>query len=329
MKTIMDTRVIYITEVDMQRLRPLIEGMKNSRDDLRALEAELKQARVVTPADVPPDVITMNDDPLRMVKQKKESSIVKGLYAHKAGELDAFFSPGNTGAIVVAASLVLGRVKGIKKPALISPMPNTAGKANIFLDVGASAECEPEDLVKFAIMGRIYSHEMLGVENPRVGLLNIGEEAHKGNSSVKAAYKRLSEINDINFKGNVEGYEIFSTDVDVIVCDGYIGNIALKTSEGVAKAISYLLKKSIKDNISAVLSLPFYSGALNQLKETIDPEVYGGAPLLGVNGNVFIGHGKSGRKAIQCGIQAAAHAVRQDVVGKIHKRLEELHFSDG
>lgn len=274
------------------------------------------------------EVITMEDDPLTIVKQKKGSSIVKGLQAHKNKEIDAFFSPGNTGAIVVAASLVLGRVKGVKKPALITPVPNSIGGSNVFLDVGASAECEADDLVKFAVMGRIYSQEFLGIKDPRVGLLNIGEEAHKGNASVKATYKKLKEIDGINFLGNVEGYEIFSTDVDVIVCDGYIGNIALKTMEGAGKTVTALLKKAIKEDLLAMLTVPFYKGALKSLKRALDPEVYGGVPLVGVNGNVFIGHGKSGRQAIKFGIKAAANSVRFDITGKLRKQVEALNLSE-
>ncbi len=270
------------------------------------------------------EVITMDDDPLAIIKQKKDSSIVKGLHALKKGEIQAFFSPGNTGAIVVAAALILGRVRGIKKPALASVLPNIEGKVNICLDVGASTECEVEDLVKFAVMGKIYAEEMLGKNNPRIGLLNIGEESHKGTSSSRAVFKRLSEI-DINFKGNVEGHQILSDDVDVVICDGYIGNIALKTVEGTATTFSRLLKKSLSNHLGAILTFPFYAGAMRELRKKADPEQYGGAPLLGVNGNVFIGHGKSGRTAIRYGINAAVNSVRHDVLGKLRKRLEELH----
>ncbi len=273
------------------------------------------------------EVITMDDDPLAVIKQKKDSSIVKGLQAHKKGEIQAFFSPGNTGAVVVASALILGRVMGIKKPALIQIMPTMVGKNNILLDVGASAECEAEDLVKFAVMGRIFAEEILRIPNPKVGLLNIGEESHKGTSAAREAFKSLSNAN-VNFKGNVEGYQIFSDEVDVIVCDGYIGNITLKTVEGAANTFTSLLKKAIFKHIPAILTLPFYSGALKELKRAADAEQYGGAPLLGVNGNVLIGHGKSGRTAIKFGIKAAADAVRHDVLGKLNKRLEEMHLND-
>ncbi len=212
------------------------------------------------------EIITMDDDPLTIIKQKKDSSIVKGLYAHKAGEIEAFFSPGNTGAIVVAASLILGRVKGLKKPALAAFVPNIKGNASLFLDVGASAQCETEDLLKFAVMGRIYSQELMEIKDPRVALLNIGEESHKGTSTIKAAYKKLSEMN-VNFIGNIEGTQLLSDDADVIVCDGYIGNIGLKIAEGVNSSISKVLKDSIKKSIPAMLSYVFYRGVIKELKE--------------------------------------------------------------
>ncbi len=271
------------------------------------------------------EVIEMEDDPLKIIKQKKESSIIKGIQYHKDGKIDAFFSPGNTGAIVVASSIMLGRIKGIKKPALASVVPTVMGNSNLLLDVGASAECEADDLLKFAIMGDIYAREVMGIENPKVGLLNIGEEEHKGNKSIKEAYKKFSELKDIDFHGNVEGYEIFTDVVQVIVCDGYIGNIALKVAEGTAKAINSILKQSIKSNLLAVVSLPLYMGALKTLKTKMDPEKYGGAPLLGVNGNIFIGHGKSGREAIKYGILVAARAVEHDVLGKLTNGMKDLN----
>ncbi len=271
------------------------------------------------------DVITMDDDPIKVIKEKKESSIVKGLEAHKRMEIDAFFSPGNTGAIVVASSLIMGRTKGIKKPALGAYMPNNVGNYNLLLDVGASAECEATDLVRFAIMGRIYYREMMGVPSPRVGLLNIGSEAHKGTAIHRKTYQMLSEM-DVNFIGNIEGKDVFSEKVDVIVADGATGNTTLKVAEGVAKTVAKLLKKSIIEDPMAKIAAPLFYTAMKKLKGYIDPESHGGVPLLGVNGNVFIGHGTSGRQAICNGILNAAKAVRHDLLGNIHRRLEELHL---
>lgn len=270
------------------------------------------------------EVITMDDDPLTAIKNKKDSSIVKGLQSHKRMEIDAFFSPGNTGAIVVGSALIMGRAAGIKKPALATFIPNKVGRANLLLDVGASAECDVKDLIRFAVMGRIFFREMMGVINPRVALLNIGSEAHKGTSLLKQTYKKMSEM-DINFIGNIEGNNIFTEKADVIVCDGQQGNISLKVMEGASRTLMSLLKQVIVSNAMAKYSLPLYKNALKDLKKKVDPEIYGGAPLLGVRGNIFIGHGTSGPEAVMNGILKAADAVRKDILGKIHRRLEELN----
>lgn len=269
------------------------------------------------------EVITMDDDPLKIVKVKKDSSIIKGLNAHKNKEIDAFVSPGNTGALVLSSALILGRIKGIKKPALAAPMPNISGSANILLDVGASAECDVSDYIKFAIMGHIYAEEILGKINPKIGLLNIGEEAHKGTSTVKEVYRILSDMH-LNFIGNVEGRDIFSNVADVIVCDGYIGNIALKTAEGASYTITKILKNSIKSNLLATISLPLYYSALKELKKRMDPEKYGGVPLLGINGCVYKAHGNTGRVGIKYAILTAVNGVQHDILGKINNRIKQV-----
>lgn len=274
-----------------------------------------------------PDVITMEDAPTPgILKSKKDSSIIQGLRAHKDGKLDAFFSPGNTGVIVLAASLIMGRVKGVKKPALMAFMPNRESGANILLDVGASRECEVENLIRYGIIGTVYSSQLLGVENPRVGILNIGSESHKGTELMKNTYTRMKDM-DFNFAGNVEGRDLFEDKADVIVCDGTVGNIALKVAEGAGSVIDVMLKKSIKSSLSAILSLPFYKGALKNLKSLMDPERFGGAPLVGVNGNVFIGHGASGRMAFQSAILAAKRAVENGILERINRQLEQYHLS--
>lgn len=272
-----------------------------------------------------PEVITMEDEPLKVVKQKRDSSIIKGLEAHKRMEIDAFFSPGNTGAIVVASALIMGRAGKIKKPALATFVPSKKGQATLLLDVGASAECESMDLVRFAIMGRVYIRERLGIAEPRVALLNIGSEEHKGNQLMRDTYKMLSDMN-VNFIGNIEGGDFFKDKADVVVCDGSLGNTTLKVMEGTSIGIMSILKTSIMNDKMAKYALPLYKRALDDLKRNIDPEQYGGAPLLGVRGNIFIGHGKSGREAIKHGIFAAADAIRKDILGKINRRLEELNL---
>jgi phosphate acyltransferase len=309
-----EIEIVVIGKGDVYR--PLLQDKKYSHFQKEISRISILQAS---------EVITMDDDPIAAIRQKKDFSMVKGLQAHKNGEIQAFFSPGNTGALVLASALQLGRVRGIKKPALVALLPKLDGGSNVFLDVGASAECEVGDLVKFAVMGETYAKCTFGINKPKIGLLNIGEEEHKGNELYKATYKRLSEMN-INFVGNIEGKHLFSEKADVIVCDGNIGNICLKTIEGTASTINKILKQSIKSSLSAMLSLPLYKGALKGLKEALDPEKHGGVPLLGVNGNVFKGHGSSGREAIKVGILAAAKAVRTDILGKINREMQELHL---
>jgi glycerol-3-phosphate acyltransferase PlsX len=301
-------RDVYEQLID-KKIKSFWKKEKNAAERISIIEAS--------------DVISMNDNPLRVVKQKKDSSIVKGLEAHKSMEIDAFFSPGNTGAIVVASALIMGRPKGIKKPALGTLIPNMMGTATLLLDVGASAEADEYDLLKFAIMGRIYYREIFKVQNPSVALLNIGEEAHKGASEVQKAYKIMSNM-DINFLGNVEGTDLFSGKTNIVVCDGSVGNTSLKVMEGSARTIVHFLGDAIKHSMMAKAAFPLYMSALKELKGKLDPEVYGGAPLLGIKGNVFIGHGSSGRGAITNGILAAAEAVRRNILGKMHERFEEL-----
>jgi glycerol-3-phosphate acyltransferase PlsX len=307
-----EVEVVLIGKGDVYR--NLLEQKK-----YRSKQSFLKRVSILEAS----EIVTMEDDPLTVMKQKKDSSIIKALQAHKNGEIDAFFSPGNTGALVLAATLILGRIKGVKKPALTAFLPNKAKGVNVFLDVGASPECEIEDFAKFAVMGRIYAQEIFGVKNPKTALLNIGEEPHKGTAFMKSIHKRLSEA-DLNFIGNVEGRGLFDPGYDVIVTDGYIGNIALKTIEGTAKIIKSILEQAVKSNIAAILSYPLYKSVFTKLRQKMDPEEYGGAPLLGVNGNVYKGHGNSGRRAVKYGILAAAHAVRNNVLGKINHQIKKL-----
>lgn len=311
-----DIEIVMIGRGDVYR--PLLEQKKYAR-----YSEAIKRISILEAS----DVITMDDDPIAAVKQKKNASIVVGLQAHKRGEIDAFFSPGNTGALVLASALIMGRVKGVKKPALVAYLPNTGGGVNYLMDVGASPECTVEDLVKFAIMGTISYGEQFGKADPQVALLNIGQEPHKGTDLAKSTHARLSEM-PMKFIGNVEGRDLFTPGNDVIVCDGNIGNITLKTIEGTAKNVNGMLKTSIKSSLSAMLALPLYKGALKQLKSAMDPEKHGGVPILGINGNVFKGHGNSGREAIKYGILVAAKSVKLDILAKINARMEELHEQD-
>ncbi|MGL4394260.1 MAG: phosphate acyltransferase PlsX [Brevinema sp.] len=269
------------------------------------------------------NIITMNDEPLSAIKSKPNSSIVVGLEAHKRGELDAFFSPGNTGAIVVGASIILRRVSVIKKPALATFITKgLGGHPAMILDVGASSETTSDDLLKFALMGQIYYERMMSVAAPKVALLNVGEEEYKGSKLARETHKKMKEANFLNFVGNIEGKELFKGKVNVIVCDGFVGNIVLKTMEGTASGFSQMLKNTFKMSLVSLLGAILAKPAFQKVKDALDPEFFGGAPLLGVKGTVLIGHGSSGHKAFKNAIIACSKALENNVLAEINQKLE-------
>lgn len=269
------------------------------------------------------EIISMDDSPIKAIRKKKNSSIVKGLDLLKANEIDAFISAGNTGAVMSAALFGPGRIKGIKRPSIMINFPNIVGQT-VVLDNGANTDTKPEHLLQFAIMGQIYAEKVLEIKNPRVGLLSIGEEKEKGNQLVKETYPLLEGDPRIsNFIGNVEGRDIFNGECDIVVCDGFVGNIVLKTTEGVASFMFRLLKnaltKSLRAKIGALLLKPY----LKALLEKTDYHQYGGAPLLGINGVVIIGHGSSDKIAITNAVRAARDTVLKDVVNYIEKEINK------
>lgn len=269
------------------------------------------------------NIITMKDEPLSSIKSKPNSSIVIGLEAHKRGELDAFFSPGNTGAIVVGASLILRRVSVIKKPALATFLTKgLGGHPAMILDVGASSETTSDDLLKFGLMGQIYYERMMNVAAPKVGLLNTGEEEYKGSKLARETYKKMKESKLLNFVGNVEGKELFKGRVNVIVCDGFVGNVVLKAIEGTASGFSKMLKKAFQSSLISLLGALLAKPAFQKVKDALDPEVFGGAPLLGVKGVVLIGHGSSGSRAFTSAIDACVKAIDNNVLNEINQKLE-------
>lgn len=270
------------------------------------------------------NIITMDDEPLSAVRTKTNSSIVVGLTAHKNGELDAFFSPGNTGAIVTGAALILRRCEGIKKPALATFLVKGIHQhPPMLLDVGASSETSTEDLLKFALMGQIYYELMLGVPAPIVGLLNTGEEEYKGNKLARETHQAMKQASFLNFKGNIEGKEIFKGKANVIVCDGFVGNVVLKTIEGTASGFSAMLKGAFKSSLVSVLGAILAKGAFKKVKDALDPDMFGGAPLLGVKGVVLIGHGSSGALAFKSAIAASVKTIENQVIPEINFKLEE------
>jgi glycerol-3-phosphate acyltransferase PlsX len=253
------------------------------------------------------EVVSMNEAPAQAVRRKKDSSIGRAVDLVKAGEADAIVSAGHTGACVVAATLKLRALAGVERPAIAAVMP-TRGRPFILIDAGANIDCEPALLTQFGVMGSVYSRLILGRENPVVGLLSIGGEASKGNDITKEAHRMLA-ASPLNFRGNVEGHDLFHGETDVVVCDGFVGNVVLKTAESCATAVGHWLKQSFTRNPVRVLGAALLTGALRDMKRRMDPESYGGAPLLGVNGVCIITHGASSGRAIYHAIRVASESV--------------------
>ncbi len=257
------------------------------------------------------EVIEMGESPATAVRRKKDSSINRAIDLVKEGQADAIFSAGSTGAQVASSQLKLRTLDGIQRPAIATVFPSPT-KPFVLLDAGANTDCTPEMLLQFAVMGMVYSREILKVPNPRVGLMSIGEEDAKGNATTKETFTLLSR-SGLNFAGNIEGHDLFEGEVDVVVCDGFVGNVVLKTSESVAHAVSVWLKQEFKANLIRIFGAICLVGALKSLKRKLDPSQYGGAPLLGVRGVSIIGHGSSNATAVFNGIRTSAEAVKQDI----------------
>jgi len=266
------------------------------------------------------EIITGEDKPVVAIKRKKDSSMVVGLLQLKNQEIDGFVSAGNTGALLAGGLLRVGRIKGIDRPALCSVYPTSKGMS-ILTDAGANADCKPRNLLEFGIMGSLYAQNVLGMNNPRVGLANIGHEEGKGNALVIEAYDLLKEAN-LNFIGNVEARDIPEGATDIIVCDGFTGNVILKLSEGVVKSFSSMMKKVfMKSPLTKVAALLVKNG-LGEMKKNMDYTEYGGAPLLGVKGLVVKAHGSSNAKAFMNAIRYAEKAAASGVVEKIAAEVQ-------
>lgn len=265
------------------------------------------------------DYVKMEESATNASK-RKETSIFVATELVREGKADALVSPGHSGATMSLATLKLGRIKGVSRPAICTTMPTINGDPSMILDAGANTDCKPEYLVDFAIMGYEYAKSVMGYANPRVGLLSNGEEDTKGNELTKATFPLLKEFEF--FQGNVEGRDIFNGNVDVVVCDGFSGNLVLKASEGVASAISQILKQEIKKCPIRTLGAMLMKGAFKNLKKKIDHSEYGGAPLLGVKDVVIISHGSSNARAIECAVYQALHALDSDICAKLEKVFE-------
>ncbi|MBE3585194.1 phosphate acyltransferase PlsX [Desulfofundulus thermocisternus] len=268
-----------------------------------------------------PEVIAMGEHPAVAVRKKKQSSIVQAVRLVREGEAVAVVSAGSTGAAMAASLLGLGRIQGIDRPAIASILPRNGG-ATLLIDAGANVDCKPQHLLQFAIMGSLYAEKILGIPSPRVGLLNVGEEETKGNELTLAALPLLRQAENINFTGNVEGRDIFAGTVDVVVCDGFVGNIVLKAGEGLAIALLKMIKEEVTRSWLAKMGTALATSVFRCFEKRIDYAEYGGAPLLGVNGVSIICHGSSTARAIKNAIKRAREAVEAGLVDAIKSNVE-------
>ncbi len=263
-----------------------------------------------------PEVIEMAESPATAVKKKTRSSIHIGLSTHQAGDASAFVSAGNTGAVMAASLFILGRLPGVARPAILSVYPTLEGFCNV-VDVGANVDCRPEHLLQFAEMATIYVERVLKKERPRVALLSIGEERSKGNDVTKEAYEMLEAHTRLNFVGNIEGRDVMRHAADVVICDGFVGNIILKLGESIATVLPQLIGREMERQKLSAEQQQLVVGVLKGVQRRFDYEEYGGTPLLGVAGTVLIGHGGSTARAIENMILAAAEMASRNVAGSI------------
>lgn len=266
--------------------------------------------------------IGMDESPAYAVRHKKDSSINRAIDLVKSGRAQAMISAGNTGAVVVAATLKLRTLEGVERPAIATMMP-TPSKPFVLIDAGANTDCAPKLLLQFAAMGHVYAKEILSQPNPVIGLMSVGTEASKGNEITKETFRLLS-ASTLNFKGNIEGHDLFKGNIDVAVCDGFVGNVILKSSESVGHAVGTWIKREFRSNPLRILGSICLRGALNKMKRTMNPEMYGGAPLLGVKGICIICHGASSARAIFNAIRVARDSVHQQINDMIIKTIEDL-----
>lgn len=272
------------------------------------------------------EYIRMDESPGEAIKRKRGATIFRGLDLLKENRAQAFVSAGNSGAVVAGGIFILGRLKGVRRPAIATLLP-TLKEPMVLIDAGANVDSKPYDLYQFAVMATLFLENIWGRANPKVALLSIGEEIGKGNQLVKEAHKLLSS-SSLNYYGNIEGRDIYKGEVDIVVCDGFIGNICLKLSEGLAETILEMLKNEVKKSYLYLLGMYLSKGALKAFKKKTDWREYGGAPLLGVKGNVIISHGKSDPLAIKNAIRQALHFARLDLANILERAIEKHQIEE-
>jgi len=286
-------------------IAPILHGQKYDGSKIEIIHAS--------------EVIGNDEAPTNAIRQKKDSSVVVGLNLVKSGDAAAFVSAGATGAVLAGATVIVGRIKGVQRPALASVFPSAKGYTFI-IDIGANVDSRPEFLVQFAQMGAVYMEEIMGIKNPKVGLINNGAEAEKGNALCKEAYPLLMESN-VNFIGNVEARDVPLGAVDVAVCDGFVGNVILKYSEGFAKGIMGMLKEELMGSAISKMGALLSKGAYANLRKRFDYTEVGGAPFIGLNGLVVKAHGSSNEKAIMNAIKQCSKFIQADITTKIQNKI--------
>lgn len=293
------------------------------RKTRRYLSKEIQRIEIINTE----EFVTMEEQPSKVLKTKKNSSIAVGIKILKENKADAFVSAGNSGAVLAFALIHIGTVKNIDRPAIATVLP-TIKSPCLLLDVGANVDCKPKQLVDFAYMGKIYSEYILNKKNPTVGLLSIGSEESKGNNQILETYQILKQCRDLNFIGNIEGKDIPFGIADIVVTDGFVGNIILKFGEGVAEMLLSLIKQSLKRHPFAWFALPFVWNAIRDLRKKVDFTEYGGAPLLGLEKVCIISHGRSNAKAIKNAIKVAKQMVEKNLNSIISTSMEGIFYEE-
>jgi glycerol-3-phosphate acyltransferase PlsX len=287
-------------------LKPKLEALGGS-DKVKIIHAE--------------EILEMTDKPSRSAAKKAQNSMAVGMELIKNGEGDAFVTAGNTGGAMANGLFTLGRIRGVKRPALTVLLPVLTGGHCVVLDIGANAECKPIFLKQFAIMGSLYAEKVLGITRPRIGLLSNGEEAGKGNDLVKTTYPTLEKTN-LNFIGNVEPKELFAGEVDVVVTDGFTGNVLVKSSEAVSKMLIELIRKELTSRTMTSIGGLLAKPAFNNVRKLMDPGEVGAAPLLGIDGLIFVGHGRSDSRALVSAIRVARQAVKANLLEALRNEIK-------
>ena len=305
-----DLKVLLVG--DIPRVQPVLDGMDTSGADYELVQAD--------------EVVLMNERPADVLRRKKKSSIQIGCRLVKENKADAVVSAGHSGAAVACGMFIIGRLPGVERPALCTILP-TEKNPCVVLDAGANVDCRPYHLFQFGLMGDAFARDILNYHSPRVSILSIGEEEGKGNSQVKEAYELLKMAQNLNFVGNAEGRDIFTGDKDVVVCDGFVGNIVVKLSEGLSTSLTRMIKRAFMSTPTSMIGGMLAKGALKKFKSTIDYAEYGGAPLLGLKSLAIVCHGRSNARAMTSAVSMAGTFVRKLTVSKLAETIlanEEL-----